>query len=77
MESGAIWDDIKPIHVVFRRVSLFAAKLNARYRFEIALPAIEKIAVQSKNDIRATNFGINRAPPEPNAFCSSSCLICS
>jgi hypothetical protein len=54
-EREAILHHIQPVHAVFRRIHS-SPRSERAHRFEIALPAIEKVAVQSKNYIRAIQF---------------------
>jgi hypothetical protein len=63
-EREAILDDVQSIHVVFRRIHS-SPRSECGHRLEIALAAIEKIAIQSKNDISAIEFRNEpRASPE-------------
>src|SRR5437899_5813335 len=54
-ERETVFDNVQPVHAVFRRIHS-APRSKCAHRFEIALSAIEKIAVQSKNDIGAIQF---------------------
>ena len=54
-EGETILDHVKPVHAVLRRAHA-PARSERAHRFEIALAAIEKIAVQRENDIGAIEF---------------------
>ena len=54
-ERETVFDHIKAIHAVCRRIHP-PARSERAHRFEIALPAIEKIAVQSENHICSIEF---------------------
>src|SRR5439155_6138300 len=72
-EREAILDHIQPVHAVFRRI-YSSSRGECAHRFEVALPAIEKIAVQSKNYIRAIQFR-NQARAGSESVLRSSCLL--
>ena len=55
-ERETILDDIEPIHVVYRRIHP-AARSERAHGLKIALSGVEKIAVQSKNNISAVESG--------------------
>ena len=72
-EREAILNHIQPVHAVFRRIHS-SPRRECAHRFEITLPAIEKIAVQSKNYIRAIQFG-NQPHARSERVLHSSCLL--
>ena len=51
-EREAVLDYVKSIHVVFRRAHS-ASRSECAHRSEIALAAVEKIAIERKDHIRA------------------------
>src|SRR4030095_4086313 len=54
-QGETMFDDIQPVHAVFGSAYAPARSETAHY-FEIALTAIEKIAVQRKNHVGAIQF---------------------
>src|SRR4030095_2347025 len=72
-EREPIFYDIKPVHAVFGRTTA-APEGKVAHRRELALAAIEKIAVQCKDDIGAIESG-NHARPSSES--SLRCHACS
>src|SRR5439155_23836332 len=66
-QGETMFDHIQPVHAVFGSTYAPARSETARC-FEIALTAIEKIAVQCKNHVGAISF---RQPPR---VCAETCL---
>src|SRR5215831_235853 len=54
-QTETMLDHIQPVHAVLRRANAATRGETAR-RFEVALTAIEKIAVQRKNHVGAIEF---------------------
>src|SRR5206468_2685317 len=66
-EREPIFYDIKPVHAVFGRTNA-TTRGKCAHRREIALAAIEKIAVQCKDDICAIEPGDRACPHSKSAL---------
>src|ERR1700730_13129119 len=72
-EREAILDHIQSVHAVIRRLHS-SPRGECAHRFEVALPAVKKVAVQSKNYIRAIQFRNQPRAGSERVLCSS-CLF--
>src|SRR5947199_10060867 len=72
-EREAVLDDVKPIHTVCRGFHS-SARGERVHRFEVAMAAIEKIAIQRENYVCAIQFR-NKPRAGSERALRSSCLL--